>query len=381
MPSVVNSIKVAIFYALLAFAAFIGLIFAQTPAIPLIFFSRRLYFRWCSKAMGSYLLMVTCLLEDMLGIRIVVTGDNLINDRKRSLILLNHRTRLDWMFIWMLQSRFQILDQLKIVLKAQLKHVPGPGWAMQHAAYLFLDRDWEKDQQTINSLTNYYHSAQSPLSLLIFPEGTNLTSHTKQRSNEYAAKQKEFNRPYDFTLHPRTTGFTYLLKTMRTKDILDAVDDVTIAYEGDFPKNELEMLKGRIPRAVHFNVKRYDVKDLPTTDDEAAKWLQTLWDEKENRLQKFYEKNSFDEPTKQINDAQVESTVRFQRRVAFAFWSLFILFWTYCIFAFIKLKFYVVLVCLFHLILDQFANGLIDFVCQLNENQLRRAPPRAIKQE
>lgn len=113
-----------------------------------------------------------------------MTGDNLIDDRKQSLILLNHRTRLDWMFIWMLHSRFQILNQLKIVLKSQLKRVPGPGslhpiwgperqqpsclgWAMQHAAYLFLDRDWEKDKQTINSLTGYYKSAEAPLSVSI----------------------------------------------------------------------------------------------------------------------------------------------------------------------------------------------------------------------
>jgi hypothetical protein len=31
------------------------------------------------------------------------------------------------MFIWMLHSRFQILKQLKIVLKSDLKTVPGPG--------------------------------------------------------------------------------------------------------------------------------------------------------------------------------------------------------------------------------------------------------------
>jgi hypothetical protein len=31
------------------------------------------------------------------------------------------------MFIWMLHSRFQILKQLKIVLKSELKTVPGPG--------------------------------------------------------------------------------------------------------------------------------------------------------------------------------------------------------------------------------------------------------------
>lgn len=59
--------------------------------------------------------------------KIVVTGDDLMNDRKQSIITLNHRTRLDWMFIWMLHSRFRILSQLKIVLKSSLKRIPGPG--------------------------------------------------------------------------------------------------------------------------------------------------------------------------------------------------------------------------------------------------------------
>ena len=39
------------------------------------------------------------------------------------------------------------------------------GWAMQHAGYLFLDRVWEKDKQTINSISGYYKSCQSPLSV------------------------------------------------------------------------------------------------------------------------------------------------------------------------------------------------------------------------
>ncbi|CAF1416802.1 unnamed protein product, partial [Adineta steineri] len=148
----------------MAIGAFFGLVFAQTPAVPLIFLNRRFYFRWCSFAMGYYLLMVTCLLEDLLGIKIIVTGDDLTKDKKRSLIILNHRTRLDWMFIWMLHSRFEILEQLKIVLKAELKRIPGPGWAMQHAAYLFLERVWEKDQTTIQNISGYYKSCQQPLS-------------------------------------------------------------------------------------------------------------------------------------------------------------------------------------------------------------------------
>lgn len=48
-----------IFYLMLAIGAFFGLVFAQTPAVPFIFLNRRFYFRWCSLAIGYYLLMVT----------------------------------------------------------------------------------------------------------------------------------------------------------------------------------------------------------------------------------------------------------------------------------------------------------------------------------
>jgi len=38
---------------------------------------------------------------------------------------------------------------------------------MQHAAYIFLDRVWEKDQHTIKTICGYYKSCQSPLSVRI----------------------------------------------------------------------------------------------------------------------------------------------------------------------------------------------------------------------
>ena len=72
---------------------------------------------------------------------------------------------MDWLYIWMLHSRFRILEQLKIVLKAPLKHIPGLGWAIQHAGYLFLERAWEQDKERIKNVINYYKSAQSPLSV------------------------------------------------------------------------------------------------------------------------------------------------------------------------------------------------------------------------
>lgn len=95
-------------------------------------------------------------------------------------------------------------------------------------------------------------------------------------------------------------GFTLLLNTMRSgrrnainklanlfvclDDILDAVDDVTVGYEGNIPETELSLLKGHIPKAIHFHVKRYSISDIPQTDEEIGEWLQQCWAEKEARL-------------------------------------------------------------------------------------------------
>lgn len=68
--------------------------------------------------------------------------------------------------------------------------------------------------------------------------------------------------------------------------ILDAIDDITVAYEGVIPETEVDLLKGHIPTSVHFHVKRYDLNDLPKTDEDIGQWLLNCWDEKENNLQK-----------------------------------------------------------------------------------------------
>ena len=53
------------------------------------------------------------------------------NTPQPAMIICNHRTRIDWMFMWSLCLRLGILDSMKIVLKDSLKSIPGFGWAMQ----------------------------------------------------------------------------------------------------------------------------------------------------------------------------------------------------------------------------------------------------------
>ncbi len=82
---------------------------------------------------------------------------------------------------------------------------------------------------------------------------------------------------------------------------------------------------------------------------------------------------------KTSDNTQIELRVQSQRRVSLILWVLFTLFWGYCFIEFIKIKFYVLLVCLFHLVMEIFANGIIDFVCQLNVNTQQKQS--AIKQD
>ena len=60
-----------------------------------------------------------------------VTGD-LIEHSKPSLIIMNHRTRLDWLFFFSALYKMDpwLLTTEKISLKAGLKQIPGAGWAM-----------------------------------------------------------------------------------------------------------------------------------------------------------------------------------------------------------------------------------------------------------
>lgn len=69
-----------------------------------------------------------------------------------SIVLMNHRTRLDWLFIWTLGT---FAHRLKIVLKDELRHVPGVGWAMQLANFIFLKRRIAVDETRITQSLQY----------------------------------------------------------------------------------------------------------------------------------------------------------------------------------------------------------------------------------
>lgn len=67
-------------------------------------------------------------MEILFDTEFVINGD-LILPWEKSVLIMNHRTRLDWNFLWAAMHYGSITPahRLKFVLKAPIRHAPGPG--------------------------------------------------------------------------------------------------------------------------------------------------------------------------------------------------------------------------------------------------------------
>ncbi|XP_056669207.1 lysocardiolipin acyltransferase 1 isoform X2 [Monodelphis domestica] len=209
------SLKGIYFIISLFLGSFLGSIFMLAPFLPLMLVMPSWY-RWINnRLVATWLTLPVALLETIFRVKVIITGDAFVPG-ERSVIIMNHRTRMDWMFLWNCLMRYSYLRLEKICLKSSLKSVPGFGWAMQAAAYIFIHRKWKDDKSHFENMLNYFCDIQEPLQLLIFPEGTDLTENSKAKSNEFA--EKNGLEKYEYVLHPRTTGFTFVVECLREEE-------------------------------------------------------------------------------------------------------------------------------------------------------------------
>jgi len=268
-----------------------GFYFLYAPLLPLLILHRKLYRKFTDILFTAWESFNVSLLEIFMKCQIYIAGD-LIRPEENSLIILNHRTRVDWNFFWaaLLHGTHPPAHNAKLVLKDEIKAIPGVGWTMQMARFAYICRKWEKDEKRFNEILTYLgnHSLStgSPYQMILFPEGTNFTSATKKKSLKYGEANNL--KPLNHLLHPRTTGFTYIVQKMRENGGLHAVYDVTLGYPDMVPETEQDLMDGNFPNEVHFHIKRHPISTLPTTYIGLEKWLQELWREKDQILDNFY---------------------------------------------------------------------------------------------
>ncbi|NXJ49438.1 LCLT1 acyltransferase, partial [Spizaetus tyrannus] len=354
-----------IYFVLALFlGSFFGSIFMLGPFLPLMFISPAWY-RWITDCVvATWLTLPVALLEMVFGAKVVVTGDGFVPG-ERSVIIMNHRTRMDWMFLWNCLLRYSYLRLEKICLKSSLKSIPGFGWAMQVAAFVFIQRKWEDDKSHFEKMLDYFCDIREPLQLLIFPEGTDLTANTKARSNEFA--EKNGLQKYEYVLHPRTTGFTFVVERLREGDNLDAIHDITVAYPQNIPQTEKHLLNGNFPKEIHFHVQRYPIETVPSSKEELQLWCRKRWEEKEERLRHFYEDGKCFSATGQsiIPPCKSELRVLTVKCISLLYWTVFPLGMLVLLYLYSFARWYFAAMIIFFVVQQKIFGGLelIELAC------------------
>jgi len=124
-----------------------------------------------------------------------------------------------------------------IILKESLKYIPviGPGCML--LGFIFMSRKMAIDRPRLayrlgklkTRLTDPNgNSFLRPMWLLLFPEGTNLSSNGRRKSAAWA--EKSGLKDAEHLMLPRSTGMYFCLTEL--KGTVDYVYDCTVAYEG-----------------------------------------------------------------------------------------------------------------------------------------------------
>lgn len=210
------------------------------------------------------------------------TSAVLTDDPSAMVISMNHRTRFDWMYLWFILPAicaqavsdftgvarpwfpFGMASRIIIVLKKEIGSIPLMGWGTAMCSFLFLERDWERDGPYLRRRVAELISEDAQPIFLVFPEGTDLSSKNLAKSRDFAESRGMATR--HCTLFPRRRGthaiVASIFEALAAKGVKAPrvpVLDVTVAYAGEAPQTEKELLTGVVPSSVDVWLSRRDL--------------------------------------------------------------------------------------------------------------------------
>ncbi|ESR34692.1 1-acyl-sn-glycerol-3-phosphate acyltransferase 2 [Citrus sinensis] len=193
---------------------------------------------------------------------------------------------VDW---WAGVKRSGCLGSTLAVMKKSSKFLPVIGWSMWFSEYLFLERNWAKDESTLKSGLQRLRDYPQPFWLALFVEGTRFTQAKLLAAQEYAASTG-LPIPRN-VLIPRTKGFVSAVSHMRS--FVPAIYDVTVAIPKSSPApTMIRLFKGQ-SSVMHVHLKRHLMKELPETDDAVAQWCRDTFVAKDALLDKHNAEDTF----------------------------------------------------------------------------------------
>ncbi|KAF5194134.1 Lysocardiolipin acyltransferase [Thalictrum thalictroides] len=315
--------------------AFMMLVYlAPVMAVLLRLFSVKCSRKAVSLFFGTWLSLWPYLFEKINKTKVVFAGD-VVPARERALLLANHRTEVDWMYLWDLALRKGRLGYIKYILKSSLMKLPIFGWGFHILEFISVERKWEADALNMYHMLSTFTDPEDPLWLALFPEGTDFSEQKCMHSQTYA---RENGLPVlQNVLLPKTKGFYACLEVLRNS--LDAVYDVTIGYKYCCP-TLMDNVFGVDPSEVHIHVRRISLEEIPTNEDEAATWLIKSFEFKDQLLSDFKAKGYFPDQGTEGDLSNLKGLVNFTAIIALTCICIYLTF-----FSSIWFKVYIALSC------------------------------------
>lgn len=287
---------------------------SQFIGAPLKLVDPKFYDGYMAWTKESFAVLVTTMTQWWAPTVVRVTGDESMkgqlyqmddgslrcNFPHRLVLMANHQLYTDWLYLWWIAYCNKMHGRIYIILKEELKRIPIFGWSAQFYNFIFLSRKWETDKPRFQRHLKHLSNPRDPMWLLIFPEGTNLSAYTREKSKAWAKKAGIPDMVHQ--LLPRSTGLQFCLQQL--EESTNWLYDCTIAYEGvpagqygqDIFTLRSSFFEGRPPKSVNMHWRRWRISDIPIDNDEAfAMWLRNRWTEKDYLLDHFYKHGTFPE--------------------------------------------------------------------------------------
>ncbi|KAF2868493.1 acyltransferase-domain-containing protein [Massariosphaeria phaeospora] len=294
----------------------------QYMGAPLYFYSKDLFYAWMALSKQHFGIVSTTMTYWWAPVKMRISGDASMRGQfrktedgrlecdfpERMVLISNHQIYTDWVYLWWIAYTSRMHGHLYIILKESIRYIPILGTGMMFYGFIFLSRKWSKDKERFqHRLRRLSQSHNGPLSgsqgldpmwLLIFPEGTNLSSNGRESSKKWADKNGIEDMRH--ALLPRSTGLLFCLSELQSTT--EYMYDCTVAYEG-VPRGQFgqdlftlrsSYFQGRPPKSVNMHWRRFATKDIPLSDaHEFGDWLLARWREKDDLLEYFIQNGRF----------------------------------------------------------------------------------------
>lgn len=245
-----------------------------------------------------YQKLILFFFEKTLDTKIEFYGNfkEILEKHENAIVLMNHQSTVDWLMASILGVRGKSLGSIRYILKDGLKYIPLYGFYFRQHSCIYIKRSGKfKEDKMVKDLQQY-GAGKTPFWMIIYPEGTRFKPNLmiKEIINSITVEN-----PFMNIMTPRFKAFQLCNNHLKNK--CAAIYDITIAYSSTLGRNYTrlvapslaEYLQGECP-LVQINVIRYDISQVPSTEEDAKLWLQNVFKEKDRLLTCFYNNKSFE---------------------------------------------------------------------------------------